>query len=118
MQTVDGAYVLIDFEHCGQADAVPPFQPLRHWPQECRLPRATYSKAADIFSLGNVMRFYPCRLSPPAEDLRRMMMHDNPAIRPSAKHAPLDTWLAAYQAEHSDAEAAWGCPLDFCFVVC
>lgn len=111
LQTVDGAYVLMDFEHCGQADAVPPFQPLRHWPQECRLPRATYSKAADIFSLGNVMRFYPCRLfsqetgpegkrnfvvSTYAEFWRRyaaMLPHHRHCLQMSAGKVPEDVYM-------------------------
>ena len=96
MQTVGGAYVLIDFEHSGQADAVPPFQPLMHWPQECQLPSATYSKAADLFSLGSVMRSYPFRLSTHAESLSKVMMQADPAMRPSAQQALLDPWLAAF----------------------
>ena len=41
MQTVGGAYVLIDFEHSGLVDAVPRYEPLRHWPKECRRPART-----------------------------------------------------------------------------
>ncbi len=95
MQTVGGGYVLIDFEHSGQADARPLFQPLVHWPQECRLPYAGYSKAADIFSLGTVMRSYPFTLSSAAASLSNRMSKADPCMRPSAREALLDAWLAA-----------------------
>ncbi len=99
MQTVYGAYVLIDFEHSGQADARPLFQPLVHWPEECRLPHASYSKAADMFSLGKVMRSYPVRLSTAAASLSERLLHPDPAMRPSAHCALLDAWLVASSAE-------------------
>lgn len=95
MQTIGGAYVLIDFEHSGRADAQPLFQPLVHWPEECRLPNASYSKAADMFSLGKVMESYPIRLSTTAASLSKRMLHADPVMRPSAHSALLDAWFVA-----------------------
>ena len=36
LQMRGGAHVMIDYEHSGVADAVPPFQSLNHYPPGCQ----------------------------------------------------------------------------------
>lgn len=55
-QAGDEAYVLIDYEHAGVANQTARFAPLDHWPVECKAPGAVYTPAADVYSVGWVMR--------------------------------------------------------------
>ncbi|BDA43802.1 probable serine/threonine-protein kinase 26 at C-terminar half [Coccomyxa sp. Obi] len=88
-------YVLIDFEHSGRADDVPPFEPLRHWAPECQQPDAPapYTTAADIFSVGALMKKYPIESDELALSLCKWLSADDPAQRPSASEALKHAWF-------------------------
>ncbi|BDA45199.1 probable crinkler effector protein 8 at C-terminar half [Coccomyxa sp. Obi] len=86
-------YVLIDFEHSGQADCIPRFQPLLHWAPECQQPNAPYTTAADIYSVGILMAKCPLELDSLASDLWQHLTAYNPAQRPSASEALNHPWL-------------------------
>ncbi len=89
-----GRYVLIDFEHSGFAGDVPPFEPLYHWPPECREPNAPYTSAADIHSVGALMKVYPAvEGDSMASSLCQQLMADDAAQRPSASEALKHPWL-------------------------
>ncbi len=95
MQLPGGGYVLIDYEHSGLANAVPLFEPLGHWPLECREPGAVYTPAADIHCVGGLMDAAEVFLDAPASALRDPLTAEEPAARPSASEAILDPWLLA-----------------------
>ncbi|CAL8468955.1 g8496 [Coccomyxa elongata] len=92
-QAGDEAYVLIDYEHAGEANRAARFSPLDHWPDECKAPGAVYTPAADVYSVGRVMRRSGLALD--AEALAFCAQLMGPAIaRPSAADALLLPWLA------------------------
>jgi hypothetical protein len=79
---------LIDFDLSGLADEVPKFPALRHWPEECQKEGASYTRSADIHSLGWLMGEYGIDLSPSALRFPNMLQHD----RPTAKEALRQLW--------------------------
>lgn len=90
-----GGFALIDFEHSGMANTVPPFQPLAHWPPECRQQGAPYTTAADIYSLGWVITKHKIVMDIEAEAFCDLLISSDPARRPSAADARAHAWLSA-----------------------
>lgn len=77
------------------ANAVPLFQPLAHWPLECRQPHAVYTTAADIYCVGTLMMEARVALDAQASALYQRLTSAEPAVRPSALEAVLDPWLVS-----------------------
>ena len=90
LQMYGGAFGLIDYEHSGVADAVPPFQPLYHYPPECQGRRKPYSTAADVYSVGYLMRDIGIGLDSKAHALYQLLTAHDLALRPSARSALSD----------------------------
>lgn len=95
MQLPRGGFVLIDYEHSGVANVEPFFQPLAHWPLECRQPHAVYTTAADIYCVGRLMKEADVVLDAQATALYQRLTSAEPAARPSALEAVLDPWLVS-----------------------
>ena len=93
MQADDDSYVLIDYEHAGDANDAARFAPLDHWPAEAKAPGAVYTPAADVYSVGWVMRTSGLALDAAAQAFCDQLM--GPAVaRPSAADALQLPWLA------------------------
>lgn len=93
MQAGEEAYVLIDYEHAGDANEAARFAPLDHWPAESKAPGAVYTPAADLYSVGWMMRISGLALDAEALAFCNQLM--GPAIaRPSAADSLQSPWLA------------------------
>ncbi len=92
----DGAYVLMNFEMSARAGKVPAYEPLSHWPPECK-ENTPYQPAADIYCVGALMSDEELhfKLDSDAVSFRNHLMADDPTQRPSASEALTLPWLSS-----------------------
>ncbi|BDA43800.1 probable calcium/calmodulin-dependent protein kinase type 1D at C-terminar half [Coccomyxa sp. Obi] len=95
LMMADNEHVLIDFEISGRAGKVPPFEPLSHWPPECKKADAPFTPAADIYCVGALMsdEKLKFKLDSDASAFRDHLMAEDPTQRPSASEALRLPWL-------------------------
>ena len=94
MQDGEESYVLIDYEHAGDANKAALFDPLDHWPPETKARGAVYTPAADVYSVGRVMLNSTVKLDAAARAFCNQLVGPAKA-RPSAADALQLPWLAS-----------------------
>lgn len=95
LQLPGGAFVLADYEHSGKADELPVFNPLVHWPPECKVQGAPYTRAADIYGVGMLLADAG-PLDGPARGFLARLTAEDASKRPSAFNIlRTDAWLSS-----------------------